>query len=149
VLTKQRRKPPISSSTPRKPCFALLIQTCDYSPQQQQQTAAIKLRRKPPISSSTPRKPCFAPIVQTCDLFSAAATTTMDSSNSDSLEEQTKLRELTSAKGTSQLSNFHLKNKNAHIRRTLNITYLLLLQSTQETSIHKSFKMFLQHKYGR
>ncbi len=34
----------------------------------------------------------------------------MDSSNSVSLEEQTKLRELTSAKGTSQLSNFHRQN---------------------------------------
>jgi hypothetical protein len=43
--------------------------------------------------------------VQTCDLFSAAATT-MDSRNSVSLEEQTKLSE---AKGTSQLSNFHPK----------------------------------------
>jgi len=85
--------------------------------------------------------------VQTCDLFSAAATT-MDSSNSVSLDEQTKLRELTSAKGTSQLSNFHQK-KIAKKLRTLNITYLLLLQSTQETSIDKSFKLFLQQKYGR
>jgi hypothetical protein len=46
--------------------------------------------------------------VQTCDLFSAAATT-MDSSNSVSIEEQKKLRELTSVEGTSQLSNFQPK----------------------------------------
>jgi hypothetical protein len=61
----------------------------------------------------TPETVFCAPLVQTCDLFSTAATT-MDSSNSVSLEEQTKLSELTSAKGTSQLSNFHQKKECTH-----------------------------------